>query len=391
MLSAAVYDGLGMDYKVISADDHLDLRFFPADLWTSRAPANLKDRVPHIEEVDGVPFWVCDGKRWGRWGQFKADSPRQWALERGGVMNEGELRPTTPELRLQDMDRDGVDATVMYGPTDPFYTDDPEVRYELYRGYNDWLETFTAACPERLIGASQIPLDDPAAAAREMERVAKLGSRHVNLMSSRAEPPIWHEAWDRFWSIAEESGIPVGSHIAVLTFNQPQADKPSYANDAVDRAVGGYRVNSQLVEPVCGLIFGGVLDRHPKLKFVMGESDLAWIPYIWSRTPNDPRCGGRTQAAHARVLQAANLDDVHPGPRRRRDGQSGHLRRRQGDVVVRLSAPGQLVAEFAAHHREGDGGVDDAPEKEAAVPERRRPVRPLVVQPNSRITTRVRH
>ena len=115
-----------MDYKVISADDHLDLRFFPADLWTRRAPAKLKDRVPHIEDVDGLPFWVCDGKRWGRWGQFKADGPRQWALERGGVMNEGELRPTTPELRLQDMDRDGVDATVMYGPTDPFYTDDPE-------------------------------------------------------------------------------------------------------------------------------------------------------------------------------------------------------------------------------------------------------------------------
>jgi hypothetical protein len=42
-----------------------------------------------------------------------------------------------------------------------------------------------------LIGASQIPLDDPAAAAKEMERVAKLGSRHVNLMATWADPPIW--------------------------------------------------------------------------------------------------------------------------------------------------------------------------------------------------------
>ena len=142
------YDHLrAMDYKVISADDHLDLRFFPADLWTARAPEKLKARVPHIEDVDGLPFWVCDGKRWGRWGQFKAEGPRQWALERGGVMNEGELRPTTPELRLQDMDRDGVDATVMYGPTDPFYTEDPDLRYELYRGYNDWVESFTQRLP----------------------------------------------------------------------------------------------------------------------------------------------------------------------------------------------------------------------------------------------------
>jgi predicted TIM-barrel fold metal-dependent hydrolase len=282
-----------MDYKVISADDHLDVRFFPADLWTSRAPAKLKERVPHIEEVDGLPFWVVDGKRWGRWGQYKSDGPNQWALERGGVMTEGELRPTTAELRLQDMDRDGVDATVMYGPTDPFYTDDPELRLELYRGYNSWLEDFTAACPERLIGASQIPLDDPKAAAEEMARVAKLGSRHVNLMAARAEPPIWHEDWEPFWAVAEESGIPVGFHLAVLTFNRPEGEKPKWANPAADRAAGGFHVNSQLVEPVCALIFGGVLDRHPKLKIVMAESDLAWIPYVWSRTPNDPpREGG---------------------------------------------------------------------------------------------------
>jgi uncharacterized protein len=109
---------------------------------------------------------------------------------------------------------------------------------------------------------------------------------------THADPPIWHLDWEPFWSVAEESGIPVGSHITVLTFNQPPAGKPVYVNDAVGRAVGGYRVNSQLVEPVCGLIFGGVFDRHPKLKFVMAESDLSWIPYIWSRTPNDPRFPG---------------------------------------------------------------------------------------------------
>ncbi|MGH2366405.1 MAG: amidohydrolase family protein [Chloroflexota bacterium] len=281
-----------MDYRVISADDHLDVRFFPADLWTERAPAHLKERVPHIEQVDSLPYWVCDGQRWGRWGQYKSEGPAKWALERGGVMNEGELRPTTAELRLKDMDRDGVDATVMYGPTDPFYTADPEVRYEMYRGYNDWLEEFTKARPDRLIGASQIPLDDPAAAAKEMARVAKLGSRHVNLMAARAVPPIYHEDWEPFWAIAEESGIPVGFHLAVLTFNRP-VETQAYSNPAVDRAAGGFRINSQLVEPICALIFGGVLDRHPRLKVVLAESDLSWIPYVWSRTPNDPpREGG---------------------------------------------------------------------------------------------------
>jgi len=111
-------------------------------------------------------------------------------------------------------------------PTDPFYTDDPEVRYELYRGYNDWLETFTAARPERLIGASQIPLDVPVDAAREMQRLAELGIRHVNPTAARAAPPIPHDEWTAFSSIAGGSGSPVGSHFAVLTFNRPDSVNP---------------------------------------------------------------------------------------------------------------------------------------------------------------------
>ncbi|MDE3077633.1 MAG: amidohydrolase family protein, partial [Chloroflexota bacterium] len=254
-----------MDYRVISADDHIDVRFLPADLWTSRAPARLRERVPHLEPVDGLAFWVCDGQRWGRWGQYAADGPAKWALEAGGVMTEGELRPTTPELRLADMDRDGVDATVMYGPTDPFSVPDPELRYELHRAYNDWLIDFCSNAPERLIGAAQLPRDDPARARTEMERCAGLGFRHVNLMAARAVPPVWHEDWEPFWAMAEESGIPVGFHLAVLTFNRP-TEGVAYSHPVVDRAAGSLRVSMQLIEPICGVIFGGVLDRHPELK-----------------------------------------------------------------------------------------------------------------------------
>jgi hypothetical protein len=44
--------------KVIDADTHL---VEVGDLWTSRAPAALRDRVPHVEEVDGEPTWVMEG------------------------------------------------------------------------------------------------------------------------------------------------------------------------------------------------------------------------------------------------------------------------------------------------------------------------------------------
>jgi hypothetical protein len=56
-----------MTDRLISCDDHMDLSQLPADLWTTRLPASLLDRAPHVEELDGQAVWVCDGKVWGRW------------------------------------------------------------------------------------------------------------------------------------------------------------------------------------------------------------------------------------------------------------------------------------------------------------------------------------
>src|SRR5439155_1468453 len=79
---------------------------------------------------------------------------------KGGVLEPGVLRPTTTELRLTDMDRDGIDATVMYGPIVPWLIQDPDLREVCYRAYNDWLVEFCGTAPDRLVGAGLIPIDD---------------------------------------------------------------------------------------------------------------------------------------------------------------------------------------------------------------------------------------
>jgi hypothetical protein len=48
-----------MSGRLISCDDHMDLSQLPADLWTTRLPASLLDRAPHVEERDGQAVWVC--------------------------------------------------------------------------------------------------------------------------------------------------------------------------------------------------------------------------------------------------------------------------------------------------------------------------------------------
>ena len=276
-----------MDYRVISADDHIDLRWMPPDLWQERLPKDLRERGPRVvEENAGLPNWVCDGLTWGPWGAYTAaqGSGAKWALEAGGELREGELRPTTPELRLADMDRDGVDATVMYGPTDPFIVADVNLRREVYRAYNDWLLDFQSAKPDRLIGAAQLPLDDPEGSCAELKRLAKLGFRHFNLMAARAQPPVYDDAWDPFWSLAEEVDIPIGFHLVVEVRRERREQAPGA--DAQHPLVAGAirtTVNApgmQLMDPMSGLVLLGILDKHPNLKLVMAEAGLAWVPHF---------------------------------------------------------------------------------------------------------------
>src|ERR1700756_5603196 len=46
--------------KVIDADTHLTE---PHDLWTSRAPAKWRDRVPQVKTLNGTVSWVIDGDK----------------------------------------------------------------------------------------------------------------------------------------------------------------------------------------------------------------------------------------------------------------------------------------------------------------------------------------
>jgi predicted TIM-barrel fold metal-dependent hydrolase len=304
-----------MGYRIISADDHIDLRWLPKDLWTERLPSRLQERGPRVVQTEKGECWTWEGQTWSPHGYYTAaqGSGAMWAIERGGVMREGELRPTTPDLRLSDMDRDGVDASVMYGPTDPMAITDPELRRCCYEAYNDWLIDFCAAKPERLIGVAQLSMEDPKLAHDELQRLAKRGGvRHFNVLASRAAPPVYDEAWEPFWGLAEQTGIPIGFHLAVLVKKTRLDQEDRGAADLVVTVASRFAQNPpgiQLLEPITGLIFNGVLDRHPRLKIVMAEAGLAWVPSmiqgldIWyERTRDGRRLTGDNPVALPKLL-----------------------------------------------------------------------------------------
>src|SRR6266481_1971240 len=175
----------------------MDLGQLPADLWVARLPASLRDRAPHIEERDGQAVWICDGKVWGSWvGKPPADAasrsvkPLYNAFDRAQIYDQSARRPAVPELRLADMDRDGVESQVIFGPIFQISTDDPVLRQACYRVYNDWLLDFCGVAADRLIGVPMLP-ESPQAATDELLRLAKRGGvRQVNLMIAQISPKL---------------------------------------------------------------------------------------------------------------------------------------------------------------------------------------------------------
>jgi uncharacterized protein len=272
-----------MANELISCDDHMDLGQLPADLWTTRLPAALRDRAPHVAERDGQAVWICDGKVWGSWvgkppktGNQRLVKPIYTAFDRAGMHDQSGRRPAIAELRLQDMDRDGVQSQVIFGPIFQISTEDPVLRVACYRVYNDWLMDFCKAAPDRLIGVPMLP-ETPQGATEELRRLgAKGGVRQVTLMIAQVRPKLDDPGWESLWSLLEETGIILSWHITVF-LPDPKSRAAGRAASVFENTKGFL---NNFLEPFVDLFAWGILERHPKLKMVMAEAGTGWLPWL---------------------------------------------------------------------------------------------------------------
>ena len=201
-------------WKLFSADDHVDLQYLPGDMWVKRVPQKYRDRVPRlIETKDGWHF-EADGKIFGTHYKYDDFTSAKFGKSTSPVIQEpGRWRPTTPELRLEDMDRDGVECQVMYGGLIAgFQLEEPELNAVSMRAYNEWIAEFCGASPERLIGLGFVPVHDVDSAVQELYNCAKLGLKGVQFQAFDAKRRIWDLAWEPLWSAAEETGVPISFH-----------------------------------------------------------------------------------------------------------------------------------------------------------------------------------
>jgi predicted TIM-barrel fold metal-dependent hydrolase len=288
-----------MQYNIISADGHVDLRFMPGDVFTSRAPAKWKEQVPQIADTPEGPRWYAEGGDLMQrpFGNVANIVPPKRGVSKhvdrmyevgfydgADILNEGSPHPTTPHLRLKDQEIDSVDAEVMYGVLGMHRVlQSRELLTVVYQLYNDYVAELCQANPERLVALACIPNDDPQTAAAEVRRAASIGLKGADFVASNAVKPLWHRDWDPLWAAIQECGMPVSFHTAGPAIRQ--ADDEAMAREYNDE----YRATLLTMFQMCGaeflasIIFSGALERHPEMKFVMGECGVGWLPYVLSR------------------------------------------------------------------------------------------------------------
>jgi predicted TIM-barrel fold metal-dependent hydrolase len=259
---------VGLD-RIVSADDHMDLHTLPTTLFEERLPREWRDRAPRVQDTERGRFWI------GSSGS-QAGSGIVWAYEKAGLDDEDGTRPADPERRLHDMDLDGVDAQVIYGPPVGLPVEDLALKDACVRVYNDWAMEFNSVNPERLCLLAYLPTHSPEAAAAEAERIAKLGHRGAMLGLFESGVPVFDPAWEPLWAIAAEARLPMSFHFGGGT-SLVRARPGSWMMAAYVSALP-----LQLDEGLAAMIFCGALERHPGMRLVVAECGLGWLPYfLW--------------------------------------------------------------------------------------------------------------
>jgi aminocarboxymuconate-semialdehyde decarboxylase len=138
---------------------------------------------------------------------------------------------------------------------------------------NDAMAALAASYPAHFVPLASVPTQDPAVAVRELERAAKLGLRGVEIPSKVPERQFDEADFEVFWEAAEALRMVVCLH----PFEAAPAG--ALARYFLGNLVGNL-YDTGLAAAL--LIYGGVLERHPKLRIVLYHAGGA-LPAIVGR------------------------------------------------------------------------------------------------------------
>jgi predicted TIM-barrel fold metal-dependent hydrolase len=238
--------------------------------------------------------------RIGKWELHLSTVEAEKAIREGRVeelVREAKERADNPDWRIRKMDEAGQDVQVISVPSHmAMYHTEPEFGIRFTRKANDANAGYCRAYPERLYFWAHIPMQDPAAAAAELERaVTELGAKGAaiggaNYGGREADDEALYPVWQK----ACELDVPIWVHgyNQSVTWGEAAKDERYEITSIVGMCYDESRF-------FWNIVCGGVLDRFPDLKLIVTHGG-GYVPYQL----------GRFEATNEVLMDARNAKPV---------------------------------------------------------------------------------
>jgi len=156
---------------------------------------------------------------------------------------------------------------------------DPELATAIAKAYNDWMSDFCQVAPQRMYGAAIVAPHDVSSAVEETRRIVnELRFKSILMRPNHVNGRMWSDPYyDPLWAECQRLAIPVGFHEAGRVF-LPQP--------ALSQFIPSFTMFNTLSFPMANMlacadmIYGGVMERFPKLKVAFLEGNCSWIPWL---------------------------------------------------------------------------------------------------------------
>ena len=268
-------------YETVDADGHI---LEPLTLWDDYIDPAFRERRPQfVVDENGAERITVEGKLLGNprgIGSLGSIGVRQGDVNVNTLKYaEGRKGGFDPHTRIVDMDADGIDAAFLY-PSLGLFTgaiEAPDLSAASCRAYNRWLADYCNPYPDRLFGVAMLPMQTVENAMAEM----RYARETLGMCGGFLRPNPYHgkkmlsdPMYAPFWHLAEEFDFSIGFHEG-STNAMPTVGVDRFEEDRAARHMVSHTMEMMLA--ALSVIWGGVVDRHPKLRVAFLESGGGWI------------------------------------------------------------------------------------------------------------------
>ncbi len=271
--------------RIVDCDTHVTEA---PDLFTSRAPAKLKDRVPRIRRVNGVDRWFVGDRDFGSTGGnvIRKDNNKILGRLAFPTLEEGHPGAIDTPARLKAMDDMGVYAQICFhnsGVTQDgslMALGDNDLAISVLQMYNDAAIERQAESGGRLFTMAHVPTWDKAALEAEARRAIDLGLKGFVLPDTPERygvPGYMDDYWTPFLEMCEATGTPINFHLNSAI----DPSRLTWSKFSFEQTLSVVSMMFSLgnAATLGNWMVSGRLDRHPGLKIGLIESGMGWVPF----------------------------------------------------------------------------------------------------------------